>query len=156
MFNILVDYPERASEIEIVKATTSAYTAQLAPVMNGREILEMQDLVRRVPVSEDVVQVAVDLVKATRPKREDATGSKELKNFIAQYVSWGAGPRASQYLILAGKARAILDGRYSVAKEDVRAVAYPVLRHRILTNFRAEADGLSPDQVIERILGELL
>ena len=155
MFNILVDYPGRDGEVEIVKTTTSAYAADLRPVMGGAEILEMQGLVRRVPVSDEVVQYAVDLVKATRPKRDDSTGSKELREMISQYVNWGAGPRASQYLILAGKARAILDGRYSVAKEDVRAMAHPVLRHRVLTNFRAEADGLSPDAVISRILADL-
>ncbi len=155
MFNVLVDYPRREREIEIVKTTTSAYAAELQPVMGGPEILQMQQLVRRVPVSDEVVQYAVDLVKATRPKRDDSTGSKELRDYISQYVNWGAGPRASQYLILAGKARAILDGRYSVAKEDVRAVAHPVLRHRVLTNFRAEADGLAPDAVISHILAEL-
>ena len=155
MFNILVDYPRREGEVEIVKTTTSAYAADLQPVMGGPEILEMQGLVRRVPVSDEVVRYAVDLVKATRPKRNDTTGSKELRDYISQYVNWGAGPRASQYLILAGKARDILDGRYSVAKEDVRAMAHPVLRHRVLTNFRAEADGLSPDAVISHILAEL-
>jgi len=155
MFNVLVDYPGRDREVEIVKTTTSAYAADLQPVMTGVEILESQALVRRVPVSDEVVQYAVDLVKATRPKREDSTGSKALREYVSQYVNWGAGPRASQYLILAGKARAILDGRYSVAKEDVRAVAHPVLRHRVLTNFRAEADGLSPDAVISQILSEL-
>ncbi len=155
MFHVLVDYPKRDREVEIVKTTTSAYESALEPVLNGPEILQMQDLVRRVPVSDEMVQYAVDLVKATRPRREDSTGSRELKDYIAQYVNWGAGPRASQYLILGGKARAILDGRYSVAREDIRAVAHPVLRHRVLCNFRAEADGLNADAVIGRILAEL-
>jgi len=156
MFDIRVDYPKRDREVEIVKSTTSAYGAELHPVMGGADILQMQDLVRRVPVGDEVVQYAVDLVKATRPKREDSTGGKALKEYIAQYVSWGAGPRASQYLILGGKARAILNGRYSVARDDVRAVAHPVLRHRVLTNFRAEADGLSPDEIVSQILSEIV
>jgi MoxR-like ATPase len=155
MFHILVDYPERDNEVDIVKSTTSAYIGSPEPVLSGPEIIEMQNLVRRVPVSDEMVQYAVDLVKATRPRREDSTGSPELKEYVARYVSWGAGPRASQYLILAGKARAILEGRYSVGREDIRAVAHPVLRHRVLVNFRAEADGLSTDDVISRILGEI-
>ncbi len=155
MFHILVDYPERDKEVDIVKSTTSAYVGSPEPVLSGPEIIEMQNLVRRVPVSDEMVQYAVDLVKATRPRREDSTGSQELKEYVARYVSWGAGPRASQYLILAGKARAILEGRYSVGREDIRAVAHPVLRHRVLVNFRAEADGLSTDDVISRILGEI-
>jgi MoxR-like ATPase len=154
MFNIMVDYPERDREVDIVKSTTSAYQADLQPVLDGHQIMEIQDLVRRVPAADEVIQYAVDLVKSTRPKREDSTGSKEIREFIDQYVHWGAGPRASQYLVLAGKARAILEGRYSVAREDIRKVAHPVLRHRVLTNFRAEADGLSPDSIISRILGE--
>lgn len=155
MFNILVDYPKGDQEAEIVKTTTSAYETRLAPVMNGSEILSLQELVRRVPVSDEMVRHAVDLVKATRPKREDSTGSPALKEYIGRYVSWGAGPRASQFLVLAAKTRAILEGRYSVAREDIHQVAHPVLRHRVLTNFRAEAEGLSSNDIIMEILKDI-
>jgi len=152
MFMINVDYPKGGEELEIVKTTTSGYEADLRPVLDGDEILRIQRLVRRVPISDDVAQYAVDMVKASRPKQEAATDPKEVREFVDRYVAWGAGPRASQYLVLGGKARAILDGRASVSKEDIRSVALPVLRHRIITNFRAEADGIDPPAVIRLLL----
>ena len=138
MFSLYLDYPEISQEIDIVKSTTSAYEADLKPVMSAAEIIEIQKLVRGVPVSDDMIRYAVELVDASRPSRIEKSPQAKSLDFIREYVSWGAGPRASQYLVLGAKARAILDNRPSVSKEDIRNVAYSVLRHRILTNFRAE------------------
>ncbi|RJP20856.1 MAG: MoxR family ATPase [Candidatus Omnitrophota bacterium] len=148
MFQINIDYPSETEEIDIVKNTTSAYQSELEKVMSAGDILNIQQLVRRVPVSEQVIQYAVRIVKATRPK----TGEASQNEFVQNYISWGAGPRASQYLILAGKVRAILEGRYSVSEEDVRSIAYPVLRHRLITNYRAEADRIDIHEIIHTII----
>lgn len=148
MFQINIDYPSTDEEVDIVKNTTSAYHAEPQKVLRGEEILHIQDLVRRAPASDDVIRYAVKIVKATRPRQE---GQNSIEA-VDRYISWGAGPRASQYLILAGKVRAILEGRYSVSHDDVRAVADPTLRHRVMTNYRAEADRLSIHDIIKEIL----
>jgi MoxR-like ATPase len=149
MFNILVDYPSREEEEKIVATTTSSYEARLERVMSGPEIVELQRLVRRVPVADHVVRYAVRLARATRVGAAAQDGSPE---FVKQWVTWGAGPRASQYLVLGAKTRAVLLGRYAPGIEDVRAVAKSVLRHRIVTNFTAEAEGVRPERIIEDLL----
>ena len=146
MFNIMVDYPSGAEEQEIVKSTTAVPDYQLSKVLSPEEIIGFQQLVRRVPVSDHLIEYAVDLVRATRPP------DKSAPDFIKNWVNWGAGPRASQYLILAAKTKAILDGRPTPGAEDVRFAAYPVLRHRIVTSFNAEADGIDTNEIIRRIL----
>jgi len=151
MFQINIDYPSEQEEIEIVKNTTSAYQGKPEKVVSRADILNIQNLVRRVPVAEPVIQYAVRIVKETRPGNNGYPTQNEL---VRKYVSWGAGPRASQYLILAGKVRAMLEGRHSVSEEDVRAVAMPVLRHRIITNYRAEADQVSVHQIIQSVTGQ--
>jgi MoxR-like ATPase len=146
MFSIYIDYPTADQEIDIVKATTSAYIPKLNKVLNSGDIIELQKLLRRVPVADDVIKYAVEIVTLTRP-----VSSNELK-FVHDWVSWGAGPRASQYLILGAKARAVLDGRYTPTRDDIKAVSQTVLRHRIVTNFNAEADGIKTEEVVRRIL----
>ena len=145
MFQINIDYPSQDEELEIVRATTSAYEANPEVVINHEEIRNLQALVRRVPADEDVIKFAVKIVAATR-KIEG--GEDKRPQTIKDYVAWGAGPRATQYLVLAGKARAILDGRTCLSEEDIRRVAAPVLRHRIIPNFRAEADGIGVHDLI--------
>jgi MoxR-like ATPase len=149
MFNIYVDYPAHDEEVEIVETTTSAYAPELEVVLSATEILELQRLVRRVPVPRHVVEYAVRLARATRP------GKGDVPAFITDWVSWGAGPRASQYLILGAKTRAILQGRYAPSCEDVRHVAKPVLRHRIVTNFNAEAEGVNTIDITKKLLQEI-
>ncbi|MEM1349697.1 MAG: MoxR family ATPase [Myxococcota bacterium] len=146
MFNLNVDYPDPEDEFLIVKNTTTGHTEELSEVLSAQDIVRLQGLVMRVPVEDDVVRFAVQLVRRTRIKSEDAP------DFVKQYLSWGAGPRASQYLILASKARALLHGRVSVSKEDVRALAPPILRHRIITNFQADAQRITTDDIIARLL----
>jgi len=146
MFNLWLDYPSQDEEMEIVKSTTSMYAPTLGHILGRKEILFYQDLVRRVPVADNVIAYAVNVVMKTRPKHPAAP------EFIRNWLSWGAGPRASQYLILAAKTRAILDGRFTPEIDDVRAVVGPVLRHRIVPNFNAEADGVSSIQIVERLL----
>jgi MoxR-like ATPase len=146
MYNVRVDYPSQAEEESIVATTTSAYRPQLERVLGGADILALQQLVRRVPVSEHVVRYAVRLARATRGA---AGGGPE---FVSQWVSWGAGPRASQYLVLGAKTRAVLRGRFAPGIEDVQAVAPSVLRHRIVTNFTAEAEGVKPDRIVADLL----
>jgi len=148
MFNLWLDYPSQSEEQEIVRSTTSMYTPKLSHVLGKEEILAYQDLVRRVPVADNVIAYAVDLVTRTRPKLDSAP------QYIKDWLSWGAGPRASQYLILGAKTRAILEGRYSPDIEDVRHVAGIVLRHRIVPNFNAEADGVTAMQIVEKLLGQ--
>lgn len=146
MFNIWIDYPSFDEEIEIVRKTTSLYQPEVEKVLNKLEILKLQEVVRKVPVADNVIEYAVKLVTLTRP---NMNGSPD---FIKHWISWGAGPRASQYLILGAKARAILDGRFTPTIDDVRAVALPVLRHRLVTNFNAEADGVSTVEIVEKLL----
>ena len=145
MFNVRVDYPGEEDEQKIVATTTSAYEATLEHVLSGRDILELQRLVRRVPVTDHVVRYAVRLARATR-------GGEGSPEFVKQWVSWGAGPRASQFLVLGAKTRAVLLGRYAPGIEDVRAVAESVLRHRIIANFTAEAEGVKPERIIADLL----
>jgi MoxR-like ATPase len=149
MFNIWVDYPSFSDEMEIVESTTSAYEASLERVLNAEEILTLQRLVRRVPVSDPVIAYAVALARRTRPVEAEAPA------FVKSWVSWGAGPRASQYLILGAKTRAILHGRKTPSFSDVKAVARAVLRHRIVTNFNAEAEGIDAIKIIDRLLEEV-
>ena len=146
MLSINIGYPTRDEEREIVLATTRSTNHEVKPVLHGKDILWIQQLVRQVPTSRHMVDYAVDLARATRPKEEDSPA------FVQNWLAWGAGPRAAQNLILGAKARAILHGRFAVDAEDVRQMAYPVLRHRIFTNFNADAEGVDVDQVIERIL----
>ena len=146
MFNIMVDYPSGAEEREIVKTTTAVPEYQLNKILSPAEILGFQHLVRRVPVSDHLIEYAVNLVRATRPNEPGAP------EFIKNWVNWGAGPRASQYLILAAKTKAILEGRPTPGPQDVRFAAYPVMRHRIVTSFNAEADGVDGNEIIKRIL----
>ena len=146
MFKIVIDYPTEAEETDIVAATTGADIPELETALSGEAIVALHQIVRRVPAADNVVQYAVKIARATRPKMEDAP------DFIKQWIRWGAGPRAGQYLILGAKARAILRGRYNTSCEDVKSVAPAVLRHRILTNFHAEAEGVDSDTVIQRLL----
>jgi MoxR-like ATPase len=146
MFNIQVGYPTTDEEVDIVLRTTSGSEAELRRVLTAEQVQEIQRIVRRVPVSEEVVRYAVEFVAATRPEHPAAP------DFVKRYVRWGAGPRASQYLILGGKARSLLRGEYCVDYEDVRAIALEVLGHRIVTNFQAEADGVRPDDLVARLL----
>ncbi|MYA70052.1 AAA domain-containing protein [Candidatus Poribacteria bacterium] len=146
MFKIVIDYPTETEETDIVSATTGAEIPELETALSGHAIVALHNIVRRVPAADNVVQYAVKIARATRPKEEDAP------DFIQQWVRWGAGPRAGQYLILGAKARAILRGRYNASCEDVKSVAASVLRHRVLTNFHAEAEGVDSDTVIQRLL----
>jgi len=146
MFSIWINYPSFDDEVEIVAKTTSAYRPDVTKVLDAGGISRLQDLVRRVPVSDYVVRYAVELVQRTRPAHPEAP------DFVREWVNWGAGPRGSQFLILGGKARAVVHGRYAVAIEDVRALARSVLRHRVLTNYNAEAEGITSLDIIERLL----
>ncbi|MFH1730656.1 MAG: MoxR family ATPase [Planctomycetota bacterium] len=149
MFNIIVDYPTPDEELEILKLVTGTHEAELEPSLSGEEILRLQDVVRRVPMAEHVFEYARDIARATRPKTPEAP------DFIHEMVAWGAGPRAGIYMCLAAKARAILRGRYHATTDDVREVALPVLRHRVITTFNAEAAGVTSDDVVDRLLGEI-
>ncbi len=146
MFNTFVDYPSEDEEFDIVRRTTADINATVTPSLSGEQILKLQKIVRRVPVADQVVRYALRLVRMTRPEKPDAPP------LVRQYVSWGAGPRASQYLVLGAKARAVLQGRCHAETQDIRAVAHPVLRHRVMTNFNAEAEGIKPDDVVGRLI----
>jgi len=146
MFNIMVDYPSEEEELEIVKTTTTSFLPDLQAVLTAQDIIELQQIVLRTPVPDHVYAYALKLARSTRPGRDGTP------DYIDAWVSWGAGPRASQYMILGAKARAILYGRYCALTEDVRAVAATVMRHRIVTNFNAESEGIDTDHIIERLL----
>ena len=148
MFNLWLDYPSRQEEFDIVMRTTTDEEPDLKIVLNADQIIELQRLVRRVPVSKNVVDFAVHLVRLTRPNEENSL------DYVRKWLTWGAGPRASQYLILGAKTRAILDGRPTPEIEDVRAVARPVLRHRIVISFNAAAEGVTSLDIIEKLLKE--
>lgn len=148
MFNLWLDYPSVQEELEIVKTTTSEYSAELKKVIGADEIIAFQNLVRRVPVADNVIEYAVGVVNKTRTTCESAT------EMIKNYVRWGAGPRASQYLILAAKARAAMSGRFSPNIDDINAVMIPVLRHRIITTFTAEAEGVTTEEIINKLKSE--
>jgi MoxR-like ATPase len=171
MFNILVDYPDEEEEFRIVEQTTTTHVPQIERVLSATDILEMQDIVRKVPVAPYVIRYAMKFTRLTRKGSRVAadkvtaergpsvprakSGEIDVPDFIRDYVTWGAGPRATQFLILAAKARAVLHGRYYVSCEDVRAVAPPVLRHRIITNFNAEAEGVKPDDIVRRLIDRI-
>lgn len=146
MFNLMLDYPSFDEEVEIVKSTTSGISKEVKAVMSAEEIIYFQQLVRRVPVADNVYNYAVNLVSKTRPNTEKAD------EWANKYISWGAGPRASQYLIVGAKAHALLDGKYSPDIEDVRSVSSPILRHRMVRNYTAEAEGISIDDIIKKML----
>jgi MoxR-like ATPase len=146
MFNIIVGYPSRAEELQIMKQTTSTHQPDPKPILSGEQIQTLQGIVRQVVVADHVFDYAADLVRATRPR------DPGVPKFISELVAWGAGPRASQYLILGGKARAILHGRLHVTTEDIKEVAYPVLRHRLVTTFNADAEGITTDTIVGRLI----
>jgi len=146
MFNTFVDYPDEEEELDIVRRTTVDVETRVAPTLDAERVLALQRIVRRVPVAEHVARYAMGLARASRPHMDDAPA------FVRSYVNWGAGPRASQYLVLGAKARAVLHGRFHATVDDVRAVALPVLRHRIMTNFNAEAEGIKPDDIVRRLM----
>jgi MoxR-like ATPase len=148
MFNIWLEYPSISEEMNIIKLTTSMYTPKLDIALKKDEIIMLQDLVRRVPVADNVIDYTVNLVNKTRP------GGANTPKYINDWIEWGAGPRASQYLILGAKTNAILNGRFSPEIEDVKKVAKPVLRHRLITNFNAEADGIKTTDIIEKLIRE--
>jgi len=146
MFNIKIDYPDHEEEVEIVKSTTSGIDKELNIIINRGDLLLYQDLVRRVPIADNVIEFAVDLVSKTRPQSDKAFAA------VSGWIEWGAGPRASQYLVLGAKAKAVLDGRPAPEIDDIKAMARPVLRHRLITNFNAEAEGLSTDDILSILL----
>jgi MoxR-like ATPase len=146
MFNTWVDYPTFDEELEVVKQTTGNKSEEITPIMTGEEILEYQRLIRRMPVADNVLNYAVTLASKTRPGRDKATDD------VNKYLSWGAGPRASQFLIIGAKVHATLEGKYSPDIEDVKAVALPILRHRIVTNYKAEADGVTVEMLIADLI----
>lgn len=148
MFKIFVKYPNFREEFQIAKQTTSLQKDSIHPVLSAEEILELQDIVRQVPASDHVIEYALALVRQTRVTEPGVPA------FIQEWLSWGAGPRAVQMLLLGGKARALLKGRSYLATEDIAALAAPVLRHRIVTNFSAESQGITTDHVIDRIVNE--
>jgi MoxR-like ATPase len=153
MFEVLVDYPSEEEEFEIIRQTTADTAPSIEKVLSYEDVESLQKIVRKVPVADHVIRYAMQFSRLTRRPgdRQTRAEAHEVPEFIEQYVSWGAGPRASQFLILGAKARAMLHGRAHVSTEDVRAVAAPVLRHRIITNFNAEAEGVTTDQVIQRL-----
>jgi MoxR-like ATPase len=146
MFNVIVDYLPEDDEVAVVRQTTSRTPEAIQPIFHGEDVLRFHDVVRKVPIAEDVVRFAVRLAAASRP------GQAGAPDFVNQWVNWGAGLRAPQSLVLGGKARALLAGRYHVSPDDIRALAHPTLRHRILLNYRAEADGITIDGLIDRLL----
>ncbi len=146
MFKVYVEYPNFDEEFEVARRTTGTQTRVVEPVLGAEEILRLQHLVRQVPVSDHVVRYTLSLVRQTR------VGSDGVPDFVDDLVGWGAGPRAVQFLILGGKARALLEGRFHVQVEDIQALAKPVLRHRVVVNFAAESDGVTSDEVIDRII----
>jgi MoxR-like ATPase len=148
MFKVLVDYPSFDEELEVARRTTSRVTSDLQPVLSGAEILELQDLVRSVPVADHVIRYALAIVRQTR------IGSVGVPAFVTEQVGWGAGPRAVQFLVLGGKARALLNGRTHVTVEDIQQLCKPVLRHRMVVTFAAESDGITTDDVIEQLISE--
>ncbi|MBT5354432.1 MAG: MoxR family ATPase [Flavobacteriales bacterium] len=146
MFNVLLDYPNYDEEVQIVKQTTSGISTTLNTIMNSEDIIKYQDLIRRIPVADNVLEYVVNLVTKTRPNN----GQDE--NNMIQYIEWGAGPRASQFMLLAAKCHAAINGKYSPDIEDVKAVAKPILRHRLVKNYKAEAEGISVDNIIENLM----
>jgi MoxR-like ATPase len=147
MFNVMLTYPQFNEEVQVVKNTTSDYSPKLEKVVSAEEILYFQDLIRRIPIPDNVLQYAVSLATKSRP------GTPAASKDINSYLSWGAGPRASQYLVVGAKCHAALNGKFSPDIEDVKAVALPILRHRLVRNYRAEADGVSIEKIIADLVG---
>ena len=145
MFNLLINYPDRDEEISIIKKTTSLGESKPQKIISKKEILDFQNLVFRVPMADNVIEYAVDLVASTRP-------SKKAKKFVNDYIEWGAGPRAAQSLVLGAKAHAILNGNPSVNIDDVKKMVYPVLRHRVIPSYSADAEGISVDGILEKLV----
>ena len=146
MFNLNVEYPSFAEEVQIVKSTTSNIEVSVNKVLTSEEILKIQDLIQMIPVADNVVEYAVQLVSKTRPENDLAT------DLVKKYLSWGAGPRASQFLIIAAKAHAAIHGKFSPDIEDVKAIALPILRHRVVRNYKAEAEGMSIEKLVKSLL----
>jgi MoxR-like ATPase len=146
MFNVLIDYLPEDDEVAVVKQTTSRRPAPIEPLFTGDDVRNFHEVVQRVPIAEDVIRYAVRLASASRPGQTDSP------DFIGHWVSWGAGTRAAQYMVLGAKARALLSGRNHATVEDIRALVHPTLRHRILVGYRAEAEGITVEQVINRLL----
>jgi MoxR-like ATPase len=146
MFNVVVDYLPEEDEVDVVTQTTSRHSAEVEAIFTGEDVLRFHDMVRRVPCARDVVRYAVRLAAASRP------GQPDTPDFVKQWVSWGAGLRAGQYLVLGAKARALLQGRSHVSPDDIRALAHPTLRHRILVGYKADAEGVSVDDVVDRLI----
>jgi MoxR-like ATPase len=149
MFKVFVKYPTYDEEFRIAETTTATFNPDIQQVLTGEDILKLQQLVRRVPVAPHVIHYALRLVRATR------VHEGETPAFVNDWVSWGAGPRGMQYLLLGAKAKAVLDGRFFATTDDVKSVAHPVLRHRVITNFNAESAGVTSDKVIDRLLVEV-
>lgn len=148
MFNLWLDYPSFQEEVKIVQTTTSGYSPKLSKVISAEEIIEFQDLVRKVPIADNVIEFAVKVASKTRPTNDGT-------NSVGQWISWGAGPRASQYMVLSAKTRAVMQGRFTPNIDDIKASMIPVLRHRIITNFNAEAEGISSLDVIKNLIKEI-
>jgi len=146
MFHVWVDYPTAEEELQIIKRTTADIAVKITPMLHAEQIANLTRIVRKVPIAEHVARYAMQLVRSTRRQEEDAP------DFVREYVQWGAGPRASQYLVLGAKARAVLLGRFFVTHDDIRAIAAPVLRHRLKTNFNADAAGVTADEIVRRLL----
>jgi MoxR-like ATPase len=146
MFNVVMDYLPEADEVRVVTQTTGGKSAVIEPLFTGEDVMRFHELVRKVPVAEEMVRYAVRLAASSRPNQPGAP------DFVNEWVSWGAGTRAGQFLILGAKARALLQGRAHVTVEDIQALAAPALRHRVLLNYRAEAEGIRVDEVIRRLL----
>ncbi len=146
MFNTFVDYPEEDEELEIVRRTTTDTEVKLTPTLDGEELLSLQKIVRKIPAADHVIRYALQFTRLTRKNKG------EVPDFVTDYVGWGAGPRASQFLVLGAKARAALHGRFLATCDDIRAVALPVLRHRIMTNFNAEAEGIRSDDIVRKLI----
>ncbi|MFQ6610688.1 MAG: AAA family ATPase, partial [Fidelibacterota bacterium] len=149
MFNLKIDYPSFAEEVDIVKSTTGLKSAQLRHVVSRKELSDFQNLVKNVPAADNVIEYAVKIVSCTRPKNESAP------KFVKDWLDWGAGPRASSYLILGAKALAVIDGRTTPDMADVKRLVKPVLRHRVITNFNAEADNIKTDDILEKLMDHM-
>jgi MoxR-like ATPase len=148
MFQVEVSYPKVDQELEIVERTTREDSVQLNPQLSAEELVGLQDLVRTVPAGREMVALAVELVRASRP-------GPDAPDFVNRWIAWGAGPRASQFLVLGAKARALMDGRFAVSREDITSLARPVLSHRILRNFKAEAEGVTTASLVEQLLSSV-
>lgn len=149
MFNLLIDYPDKEEEMEIAKTPPGYIRGDIDTILDGKKILQLQELVRKVPVSDSLLKYAVDIVSMSRPQ------GKGVPDFIKEWVNWGASPRATQYLILAAKTNAVLNGRFSPGIDDVKEVIFPILRHRIIINFNAEAEGINTDKIVELLIAEM-